>query len=168
MLNLKISHVGYPRSPLSLRPLSMPCYFYATPRVFSCSRAAASSCVRAPTPDCIRGIFCSRAPMPDRFPSSNAVLCPNSNAGLYPGSNAGLYPRCHITLVQKSRRSLAELNAGNALYEASHSRLSFMPNYFRGDAPPRLCVDFLSIFFIGAIYSLPRYIASSPHRCVSV
>lgn len=121
-------------------------------------------------PDCIRGIFCSRAPTPDRFPSSNAGmypssnagLCPNSNTGLYPGSNAGLYPRCHITLVQKSRRSLAELNAGNALYGASHSRLRFMLDYFRGGAPPRLWVDFLSIFLVGAIYSLPRYIASSP------
>ena len=37
-----------------------------------------------------------------------------------------------------------------------------MLDCFRGGAPPRLWVDFLSIFFIGAIYSLPRYIASSP------
>ena len=33
-------------------------------------------------------------------------------------------------LGSKSRRSLAELNVGNALYGASHSRLNFMPDYF--------------------------------------
>ena len=37
-----------------------------------------------------------------------------------------------------------------------------MPDCFRGGAPPRLWADFLSIFFIIAIYSLSRYIASSP------
>ena len=37
-----------------------------------------------------------------------------------------------------------------------------MPDCFRGGAPPRLWADFLSIFLIGAIYSLPRYIVSSP------
>ena len=37
-----------------------------------------------------------------------------------------------------------------------------MPNCFRGGAPPRTWADFLRIFFIGAIYSLKRYIASSP------
>ena len=37
-----------------------------------------------------------------------------------------------------------------------------MPDCFRGGAPPRLWADFLSIFFIIAIYSLPRYMASSP------
>ena len=37
-----------------------------------------------------------------------------------------------------------------------------MPDYFRGGATPRLRVNFLSILLIGAIYFLPRYIASSP------
>ena len=44
-----------------------------------------------------------------------------------------------------------------------------MPDCFRGGAPPRLWADFLSIFFIGAIYSLLRYIASSPQGvCVGL
>ena len=37
-----------------------------------------------------------------------------------------------------------------------------MPDCFRGGAPPRLWDNCLSIFLIGAIYSLLRYIASSP------
>ena len=65
-------------------------------------------------------------------------------------------------LRSKSRRSLAELNVGNALYGASHWRPSFMPDCFQGGAPPRLRANFLSIFLICAIYSPPRYIASSP------
>ena len=44
-----------------------------------------------------------------------------------------------------------------------------MPDCFRGGAPPRLWADFLSIFLIGAIYSPPRYIASSPQGvCVGL
>ena len=44
-----------------------------------------------------------------------------------------------------------------------------MPDCFRGGAPPRLWADFLSIFLTGAIYSLPRYIASSPQGvCVGL
>ena len=45
----------------------------------------------------------------------------------------------------------------------------FMPDCFRGGAPPRMWAYFLSIFLIGAIYSLPRYIASSPQGvCVGL
>jgi len=66
-------------------------------------------------------------------------------------------------LAQKSQRSLAELNGGNALCRASHLHPSFMPDCFRGDAPPRARADCLQILFlIDAIYLLTRYIASSP------
>ena len=43
-----------------------------------------------------------------------------------------------------------------------------MPDCFRGGAPPRLWASFLSIFFIIAIYSLPRYMASSPQVCIGL
>ena len=140
-----------------------------------------SSCVQAPTPDCIRGIFCGRAPMPDCFPAltpdhvselQHWTASELQRRTMYPSSNAGLYPRYRKSprfkevpdyirgVVYPRCRTIS--NAGNALYGASHSRLSFMPDCFRGGAPPQLWVDVLSIFLIGAIYSLTRYIASSP------
>ena len=80
------------------------------------------------------------------YPSSNAGLCPSSNVRLCPSSNAGLCPRCHRSPWFK--KVLAELNARNALYGARHSRLSFMPDCFRGGAPPRLQADFCEYFLL--------------------
>ena len=116
-LNLKVSHVGYPRSPLSLRPLSMPCHFLRHTSGLNVSRAAVSSCIRAPRPDCIRGIFCSRAPTPDRFraPTPECIQAPTSDCIRAPTSDCIRAPTPHyvqaptptisevsqITLVQK-------------------------------------------------------------------
>ena len=40
------------------------------------------------------------------------------------------------------------LNVGNALYGASHWRLSFMLDCFRGGAPSRLWADFCQYFLL--------------------
>ena len=134
----KSSYVGYPRSPLSSWPLSMPCYF-------------------------LRHTSGSKF-----FPGGRVLLHLNSNAGLHPrcllqpSSNAGLYPRCYL---------------GNEKVEGGYPSLT--PKKFSMEPATRsrvLCrtasevvhhlglgLIFCEYFFsTGAIYSLPRYIASSP------
>ena len=110
-----------------------------------------SSCVRATTPDCIRGVFCSRAPTPDCFqaptleciraPMPDCVHAPTPECIRAPTPD---YIRGIIDHLgsKRSEGVLAELNVGNARYGASHWRPSFMPDSFRGGAPPWPWADF--------------------------
>ena len=102
------------------------------------------------------------------FPGGRVLLRPSSNAGLHsryllqPSTNDGPLPSSNAGMYSKSLDT-AELSAENAVYRAGRLHPSFMPDYFRDDAPPRAWADCLRILFpIDAIYLLTRYIASSP------
>src|SRR3954468_2343994 len=121
---------GIRGAPFSFRPLSMPCLFLC--HTSGLKLFPGGSVLLRPSSNA--GLH-SRYPLQ---PSTNAGPLPSSNAGMCPSSNAGLCiraptpdciraptPDCirgvvnHLGL-KKFEGVLAELNAGNALYGASH------------------------------------------------
>ena len=134
-------YAGYPRSPFKF-----PAFINAL--LFLCHTSGSKlfpGCSVLLRPSSNPGLY-SRYLLQ---PSTNAGPLPNSNARMYPSSNAGLcseLQRRTVSELQRQTISEVSYHLGSKKFEGVYP--SFMPDCFRGGAPPRMWADFCEYFLL--------------------